>query len=49
GVDFRHHHGGSGEYYMVETMGSGVAVFDYDGDGDPDLFFVDGGVLPGYE
>ncbi|MFW6175695.1 MAG: CRTAC1 family protein, partial [Acidobacteriota bacterium] len=49
GLEFRHHHGGSGELYMVETMGSGVAVFDYDGDGDQDVFFVDSGELPGYE
>jgi hypothetical protein len=49
GLAFRHHHAGSGEYYMVETMGSGVAVFDYDGDGDQDVFFVDSGPLPGYE
>lgn len=49
GLEFRHHHGGSGELYMVETMGSGVAVFDYDGDGDPDVLFVDSGRLPGYE
>ena len=49
GLAFRHHHGGSGELYMVETMGSGVAVFDYDGDGDHDVFFVDSGELPGYE
>ncbi len=48
GVDFRHHHGGSGERYMVETMCGGVTLFDYDGDGDTDLFFVDGGELPGY-
>jgi enediyne biosynthesis protein E4 len=49
GIDFRHRHGGTGEFFMVETMGSGVAVFDYDGDGDPDVLFVDGGVLPGYQ
>jgi len=49
GLDFRHRHGGSGERYMVETMGSGVALFDYDGDGDLDVFFVDGGELPSYE
>jgi len=49
GVSFRHHHGGSGERYLVETMVGGVVLFDYDGDGDPDLFFVDGGTLPGYE
>ena len=49
GLELRHRHGGSGERYMVETMVGGVVVFDYDGDGDPDVFFVDGGVLPGYE
>ena len=49
GLEHRHRHGGSGERYMVETMVGGVVVFDYDGDGDPDVFFVDGGVLPGYE
>ncbi|MEE8526714.1 MAG: CRTAC1 family protein [Thermoanaerobaculia bacterium] len=49
GVDFRHHHGGSGERYMVETMVGGLVAFDFDDDGDVDLFFVDGGRLPGYE
>lgn len=49
GIVFRHVHGGSGEYYMPETMGSGVVMFDYDGDGDNDLFFVDSGAMPGYE
>ena len=34
---------------MVETMGSGVVIFDYDDDGDEDVFFVDSSVLPGYE
>ncbi len=49
GVEFRHRHGGSGERYMVETVVGGVVLFDYDGDGDVDLLFVDGGALPGYE
>ncbi len=49
GVDFRHHHGGSGSYYLVETMIGGLISWDYDLDGDEDLFFVDGGALPGYE
>ena len=46
GVDFTHHHGGGGEFFMIETMGSGVAVVDYDGDGDQDLLLVDSGPLP---
>ena len=48
GIVFQHHHGGAGERYMVETMVGGVVLFDYDGDGDVDIFFVDGGKLPGY-
>lgn len=43
GITFRHQHGGQGAYYMIETMGSGVLAFDYDGDGDDDLLFVDSG------
>ena len=49
GLDFRHNAGVSGRMYMVETMAGGVVLFDYDGDGDDDVLFVDGGVLPGYE
>ena len=49
GLEFHHNAGFSGRKYMVETMGGGVVLFDYDGDGDDDAFFVDGGILPGYE
>ena len=49
GLSFRHHHGGSGQFYMPETMGSGVVLFDYDGDGDQDVFYVDSGKLQGYQ
>ncbi len=42
GIEFVHATGAFGEKWMPETMGSGVAVFDYDGDGWPDIFFVNG-------
>ena len=47
GISFRHERGARGEWHPVETMGSGVAVLDYDGDGASDLFFVQGGEVPG--
>ncbi len=47
GVSFQHDRGARGDWHPVETMGSGVAVLDYDGDGAPDLFFVQGGEVPG--
>ena len=34
--------------YIVETTGTGVAVFDYDNDGWPDIFFVNGTTLEGF-
>jgi hypothetical protein len=40
GLDFTHRSGASGKFYMPEIMGAGVAMFDYDNDGDLDVFFV---------
>ena len=48
GLLFRHVNGASGRKYMPETLGSGVCVFDYDGDGRPDVFLVQSGALPGW-
>ena len=40
GVAFTHNSGRAGKKWLPETMGSGVAFFDADGDGWPDLLFV---------
>ncbi len=45
GVDFVHDAGVAGTYHFPEINGSGVAAFDYDGDGDVDLYFCQGGVV----
>ncbi len=45
GVHFRHAASKSSEKYLVEVMGAGVAVFDYDADGRLDLYFVNGADL----
>lgn len=40
GIQFKHNSGAFGLKLMPETMGSGVAVLDFDNDGYQDLFFV---------
>src|SRR5437764_9243689 len=35
--------------FMIETMPGGVAVFDYNGDGRPDIYFTNGAEVPSLE
>lgn len=48
GIQFVHDDGSSGKRYIVETVASGLATWDYDGDGDIDIFFLNGAPLPGH-
>ncbi len=45
GVNFRNLASHTSRKYLVETMGGGVALFDYDNDGRLDLFLVNGAPL----
>jgi hypothetical protein len=48
-IPFVHTDGSSGKRYIVETVCCGLALFDYDGDGDVDIYFLNGAPLRGTE
>ena len=47
GIRFVHNNAAFGKKYLPETMGPGVAFIDYDNDGWPDIFLVNGTNWPG--
>jgi hypothetical protein len=46
GVRFVLHNSATPEKHQIETMVSGVAVFDYNGDNRPDIYFINGALQP---
>jgi len=46
GVNYRHQDGGTGQSFLPEHMGAGLASFDADGDGLLDIYFLNGARLP---
>ena len=47
GITFRHTDGSGGRRYIVESVSAGLALFDFDRDGDIDIYFLNGAPLRG--
>ena len=45
-ANFKHHSGTPAKDYIFEVPSGGVAIFDYDGDGLPDIYLLNGSTLP---
>ncbi len=45
GINFEYQSSHTSKHFLLETMGSGVALFDYDNDGRLDIFIVNGAPL----
>ena len=46
GINFKHYNGKTDHKHIIETMGSGAVFFDYNLDGNIDLYFVNCGPVP---
>lgn len=49
GVNFEHFNGRTGKYFLVETIASGFATFDYDQDGWIDVYLLNGDLVDGFD
>jgi hypothetical protein len=49
GVHFVHRNSPTPRKHIIETMPGGVAIFDYNGDGRPDIYFTNGAAIPSLE
>jgi hypothetical protein len=49
GIHFVHRNSPTPRKHIIETMPGGVAVFDYNGDGRPDIYFTNGAAIPSLE
>lgn len=47
GITFEHTDGNCGKHYIMETVSAGLALFDYDADGDVDIYLLNGAALAG--
>ncbi|MEM7478474.1 MAG: VCBS repeat-containing protein [Planctomycetota bacterium] len=47
GINFKHFDGSKGEFFIIESLSAGIALFDFDGDGDDDLLLLNGASLDG--
>src|SRR5262249_24457966 len=46
GIEFQYDSGANDRHFIADTMGGGVGLLDFDGDGSLDIYFVNGCSIP---